>query len=124
MAAICLVLSTSEKVHPRVGERSVGVIRFLAYPRGRRDVGQALLTQAEDWLRKRGRKAVIVFPQAYRYPFYAFPHAFISNNLEHVQALLLFNGYQASQRRSLPGLAGLRADAASGGSCDRLRDCG
>ena len=79
----------------KVGEDPVGVIRFLAYPR-RRDVGQALLTEAEAWLRQRGQQTVIAFPQAYRYPFYAFPHAFISNNLEHVQALLLFNGYEAS----------------------------
>lgn len=73
-----------------------GVVRFLAYPRGRRDVGQTLLARAEDWLRGRKQTTVIVFPQAYRYPFYAFPHAFISNHLEHVQALLFFNGYHAS----------------------------
>jgi len=73
-----------------------GVIRFLAYPRGRRDIGQALLTRAEEWLRGRPCQTVIVFPQVYRYPFYAFPHAFISNHIEHVQALFLFNGYHIS----------------------------
>ncbi len=77
-------------------ECEAGVIRFLAYPRGRRDVGQALLDASEDWLRQRGQAAVIVFPQTYRYFFYSFAHAFISNRLDHVQALLLFNGYQTS----------------------------
>ena len=71
-----------------------GVIRFLAYPRGRRDVGQALLTQAEARLRSYNLTSVLVYPQAYRYPFYHFSHAYLSNHLEHIQALLLCNGYQ------------------------------
>lgn len=74
--------------------RPQGVIRFLAYPRGRRDVGQALLERAEDWLRERELQSVLVYREEYRYPFYHFSHAAISNRLEHIQALLLFNGYE------------------------------
>ena len=86
-----------------VGEGSIGkgderqpqgILRFLAYPRGRRDAGQALLERAEAWLRAGGLDSVLVYRQAYRYPFYHFAHAYLSNHLEHIQALLLFNGYQ------------------------------
>ncbi len=71
-----------------------GAIRFLAYPRGRRGAGQALLDRAESWLRSCGLESVLVYRQAYRYPFYHFSHAYLSNHLEHIQALLLFNGYE------------------------------
>jgi GNAT superfamily N-acetyltransferase len=78
------------------GAAAQGVIRFLAYPRGRRDVGQALLDRAEKWLYQRQLAAVTIFPQTYRYPFYAFGHAYLSNHLDHVQSLLFFNGYHCS----------------------------
>lgn len=71
-----------------------GIIRFLAYPRGRRDAGQALLEHAEAWLKTAGHHSALMFPQAYRYPFYHFSHAFLSNHLEHIQSLLLVNGYE------------------------------
>lgn len=73
-----------------------GVIRFLAYPRGRRDVGQALLERAEQWLRQSHLASVVVSPQTFRYPFYAFAHAYLSNHLDHVQAVLLSNGYHCN----------------------------
>ena len=73
-----------------------GNIRFLAYPRGRRDAGQALLDRGEAWLRARDLTSVLAYRQAYRYPFYHFSHAFLSNHLEHIQSLLLFNGYEVS----------------------------
>lgn len=71
-----------------------GSIRFLAYPRGRRDIGQALLNHAEAWLRAHGLNFVLVYQQEYRYPFYHLSHAYLSNRLEHIQSLLLFNGYE------------------------------
>ena len=70
-----------------------GVIRFLCYPRGRRDAGQALLDRAEKWLRGRRIRSVAVFPQKFRYPCYGFAHSHVSDRLDHLQALLLFNGY-------------------------------
>ncbi len=73
--------------------RPAGVVRFLAYPRGRRDVGQALLEHGEDWMRDRRLASVSAFTPTFRYPFYAFPHAMVSDRLDHIQALLLFNGY-------------------------------
>jgi GNAT superfamily N-acetyltransferase len=74
--------------------RPQGIIRFLVYPRGRRNVGQALLERAEGWLRTHKLYSVLVYRQEYRYPFYHFPHAYVSNHLEHIQALLLCNGYE------------------------------
>lgn len=73
-----------------------GVIRFLAYPRGRRDAGQALLDHAVVWVEERGLPAVTAFPQTYRYPFYAFAHAYVSSYLDNIQALLLMNGFDVS----------------------------
>lgn len=71
-----------------------GVVRFLWYPRGRRDVGQSLLEAAESWLRQQGIGAVLVYPQTYRYRFFSFAHTYLSDHLDHVQALFLFNGYR------------------------------
>ena len=82
------------KTRQRDGGQPLGSLRFLAYPRGRRDAGQALLERAETWLRAAGLDSVLVYRQAYRYPFYHFAHAFLSNHLEHIQALLQMNGYQ------------------------------
>ena len=53
-----------------------------------------LLSHGEAWLQAIGLSSVLVYRQAYRYPFYHFSHAFLSNHLEHIQALLLFNGYK------------------------------
>ena len=55
----------------------IGVIRFLAYRRGERVVGDALLAAAESWMRERDLRRSVVMPQPWRYPFYAFPHAFL-----------------------------------------------
>ena len=77
-------------------EREVGVIRFLAYRRGERAVGDGLLAAAESWMRERGLGHSTVMPQVWRYPFYAFPHAYLSDRLDHVQALVRFRGYTRS----------------------------
>ena len=74
-------------------EDEIGVIRFLAYRRGERAVGAALLAAAESWMRERDLRRSVVMPQPWRYPFYAFPHAYLSDHLDHVQALLRFRGY-------------------------------
>ena len=70
------------------------MIRFLWYRRGRRTVGQALLAAAEEHLRERGMAQAVAFQQDYRYRCYHFAHAYLSDHLDHVQALLAFNGYQ------------------------------
>jgi len=79
---------------PEGDESGCGVVRFLWYPRGRRDVGQSLLDAGEDWLRQQGVRTVLVYPQTYRYRFYAFAHMYLSDRLDHVQALFLFSGYR------------------------------
>ncbi|MHC4201091.1 MAG: GNAT family N-acetyltransferase [Planctomycetota bacterium] len=85
-------------VHPAIGrlgedKADVGMIRFLAYDRGRRATGQALLAAAEARLRERGARSVQVCPQEAIYPFYYAEPAFLSGRLDHVQALLAFSGY-------------------------------
>lgn len=70
-----------------------GIIRFLCYDRGERSAGQALLEAGESWFRQRELTSVSVFPQTHRYSFYAFDHAYLSDHLDQVHALLGFNGY-------------------------------
>lgn len=77
-------------------DHEVGVIRFLACRRGERAVGDALLQAAESWMRERGLGHSTVMPQVWRYPFYGFPHAYLSDHLDHVQALVRFRGYTRS----------------------------
>lgn len=73
---------------------SGGVVRFLAYPRGQRALGDALLAAGQAWLRARGAATVRVIPQPWRYEFYGYAHAFLSDHLDHVQALLRCRGYR------------------------------
>lgn len=70
-----------------------GIIRFLAYEPGHRAAGQALLKAVEEYLRSYGVKRVEAFLQPYRYPFYYFGYAYLSDQLGHVQALFGLNGY-------------------------------
>ena len=72
----------------------VGVIRFLGYERGARRAGQAVLEKAEAYLETCNVAHINAFSQAYRYRFYHFENAGLSDGLDHVQALLGFNGYQ------------------------------
>jgi len=71
-----------------------GVIAFLAYERGQRLVGQTLLTAAEKFLHSHDIKTVHAFPGSQRYPFYHLDSAALSERLDHVQALLAYNGYR------------------------------
>ena len=74
-----------------------GAICFLNYERGRRGAGQALLEAAESRFAARSLSKVRAFNQNYRYRFYCFPHAYLSDRLDHVSALLQFNGYRPTQ---------------------------
>ncbi|MAE61657.1 MAG: hypothetical protein CMJ49_09915 [Planctomycetaceae bacterium] len=74
----------------------LGVIRFLAYHRRARKVGDALLTAAHQWLRERNIPRAIAFCDAWRYPFLGFAHGCLSDHLDHVQALLRVRRYQKS----------------------------
>ena len=81
--------------HPEgPGETQQGIIRFFWYERGRRRAGQALLDTAEDYFRQHDVTQVTAFHQRYRYPFYHLNHAYLSDRLGQVHALLGFRGYQ------------------------------
>ena len=75
-------------------EVDVGVIRFLGYERGARHAGQTVLEEAEDYLKTHNISRIYAFSQDCRYRFYHFEHAYLSDALDHIQALLGFNGYQ------------------------------
>ena len=73
---------------------NLGIIRFLGYLPGERRVGQTLLEKAEAHLKTQDSTRIVAVPQKYRYRFYHFGHAYLSNGLAPVQALLAFNGYE------------------------------
>ena len=75
-------------------EENIGVIRFMAYQRGARQVGQAVLEKAEAYLKTYNITQISAFPQDCRYRFYHFDHAYLSDALDQVQGLLGFNGYR------------------------------
>ena len=77
-------------------EEDIGVIRFFAYERGARGVGQAVLEKAETYLKAFNISQIFAFPQDCRYRFYHFEHAYLSDALDQVQGLLGFNGYHRS----------------------------
>ncbi len=74
-----------------------GVIRFLWYERGKRKAGQALLEAAGNWFRRHGVVRAQAFPNECTYPFYHLDSAFLSDGLDHVQALLAVNGYRRTR---------------------------
>jgi GNAT superfamily N-acetyltransferase len=77
-------------------EEDIGVIRFFAYERGARRIGQAMLEKAEAHLKGFNISQIFAFPQDCRYRFYHFDHAYLSDALDQVQGLLGFNGYHRS----------------------------
>ena len=77
-----------------LNKNNIGIIRFLGYQPGERRAGQALLEKAESYLSTYNPELIVALPQDYRYRFYHFGHAYLSDALGHVQALLGYNGYQ------------------------------
>jgi len=75
-------------------EVDIGVIRFLGYQRGARQAGQVVLEKAEEYLKANDVTKIWAFPQDCLYRFYHFEHAYLSNTLDQIQALLGFNGYR------------------------------
>ena len=74
-----------------------GIIRFLGYERGARQAGQAVLEKVEAYLIARNVSQIWAFSAGCVYPFYHFEDACLSNALDHVHALLGFNGYRRSE---------------------------
>ena len=77
-------------------KENAGIIRFLGYERGARQVGQAVLEKAEDYLKTYDISRIFAFSQDCRYRFYHFAHAYLSDALDQVQGLLGYNGYHRS----------------------------
>jgi GNAT superfamily N-acetyltransferase len=89
-AHAALLKPTDDDSRPR------GMIPFFAYQPGRRDAGQALLSRLEADLAQRGIAEIIAFHQDHIWPIYHFAHAYLSDRLNHVHALLQHNGYERS----------------------------
>lgn len=76
-------------------ETDHGIVRFFCYDRGYRQAGQVLVGAVERYCRGRGVSWIEVSPQEWRYPFYHLQYAYLSQHLDHLYALLRFNGYEA-----------------------------
>ncbi len=72
-----------------------GVIRFLGYQRGARHIGQVIIDKAEDYFRDNNVSRIVAFSKIYRYSFYHFEYAELSDTLDHIHGLLGINEYQS-----------------------------
>ena len=89
-----LALTPVEDWQPREG---TAVIRFLSCRPGQRSVGKALLERAERWARSRAAKEMWAWHQHFRYRFYHFPCAHLSERIAHVGALFGMAGYREQE---------------------------
>ena len=80
----------------QIRDEDIGIIRFFGYDRGARHAGQTVLEKAEAHLKACGVSRIFAFRSECRYRFYHFEYASLSNALDHIQALLGFNGYHRS----------------------------
>ncbi len=72
-----------------------GIIRFLAFSPRRREVGQALLSDAEQIFQSEGLTRVDAFSLYHGYPFHNHKVGILSSRMTHVSSLLKENGYRA-----------------------------
>jgi len=70
-----------------------GLIRFLTYRSGSRPVGQALLEEAERYLRDLGITRINAFLNKFSYRFYHLAFGMLSDRMGHIYGLLRMNGY-------------------------------
>ncbi|MBT7099660.1 GNAT family N-acetyltransferase, partial [Candidatus Poribacteria bacterium] len=70
-----------------------GAIRFIAYPPGRRDVGQRLIDAAQRRLTDLGASRIHAYTKATAYRFYQLGFGMLSTGVGHVVGLLGMNGY-------------------------------
>lgn len=69
-------------------------IMFFGYEVNARQVGQAILEKAEEYLQSKMITKVYAYSRHYRYPCYYFANAQLSDRLGHVEALLGYNRYR------------------------------
>lgn len=79
--------------HQKTEEPHTGIIRFFWYRRGSRAAGEALLDTAETYLREQGVHRVVAWHYDHTYPFYHVEHAYMTQQLDHVHAMLGLCGY-------------------------------
>ena len=72
-------------------------IRFLSYAPGNRASGLALLRHTIGYFREENFVQILAFDQDDQYPFYHRNHAYLSDRVGHVQALLSCEGFTADQ---------------------------
>ncbi len=78
------------------GEKiNIGTICFLAYERGARHAGQAVLDKAENYFKNRNVSRIVAFSKEHRYRFYHFEYAQLSDTLDHIHGLLGINDYRS-----------------------------
>jgi len=93
-AGSVLGLGHSVVKKPRKKGGSVqGTIAFIAHKRGSRIAGQELLDRCEAFLQEHDVRKIRVFPGSQRIPFYHLDAAGLSDQMEHIHALLGLNGY-------------------------------
>lgn len=78
---------------PEDVEGTRGAIRFLCYAPGDRESGLALIRHTVDFFRDSDVAHIRAFHQRERYPFYHRNHAYLSDRIGHVQALLSCEGF-------------------------------
>lgn len=76
-------------------EQSGGVTIFFTYTAGHRRVGQLLLDEAEEHMRRMGTDSVWAYQIVEGYPFYGLGN--LSDRMGHVCALLGANGYRPNE---------------------------
>ena len=76
-------------------DEKIGLIRFLAFPRTRRAIGQTLLDHAHEYLRTLGVSTFQAFNYGFGYPCTWFGH--LKSPWEHIYALLGSNGYHVNE---------------------------
>ena len=80
--------------NPKNLEGNCGAIRFLSYNRGDRGTGIELLRTTLDYFREEKVVAIRAFDHNDQYPFYHRNHAYLSDRIGHVQALLTCEGFR------------------------------
>lgn len=78
------------------GDQERGVMRFFVYPRGRREVGRAILRAVDAYFDERGLRAIEAFVHGYTYRPYQVGFGALSATLGHVHGLLGAHGYRVA----------------------------
>lgn len=79
---------------PSDADGTRGAIRFLCYDPGDRASGLLVLKETVDYFKEREVSRIRAFHHHEQYPFYHRKHAYLSDRIGHVQALLLCEGFE------------------------------